>query len=70
MGEQGDIESNSLTIAPATMDIRCLLLTDTPGKDHIEVVAVDGDGSVLWRGSVPFFVLSARPNMDVSLALW
>ena len=39
--EQGDIESNSLMIAPETMDIRCLFPTDKPGKDHIEVVAGD-----------------------------
>ena len=67
--EQGDIESNSLMIAPETMDIRCLLPTDKPGKDHIEVTAGDGDMEQ-FCGEAPCRFFLARPSMDVSPALW
>ena len=52
VGEQGDIAINSVFIAPETMDIRCLLPTDTPAKDHVEVTAVLGDISA-FCGEVP-----------------
>ena len=57
VGEQGDIEFNSLMIVPETMDIRCLFHTDTPGKDHIEVGAGEGDIEAFCGVTpCPFFV--------------